>query len=170
MKLYEDEDFKRKLKAFFSLDESLHIRRTGRTHLLAKVFIELAIENPEQHIHVFDHYQGRNQYHTNRLLIDVIERVWDQDYIKYFPYPIKLHIDLGDFTIRVPNSYGAGSSFYMKNRIPDWKGWWDACTEEPTYDPKMDPTTFHGTFPILELKEALHKLREERRRLLLLTL
>jgi hypothetical protein len=35
------------------------IRRVGRTTILAKAFVELAEENPETYIILFDHYPGR---------------------------------------------------------------------------------------------------------------
>ena len=51
----EDLDFCRKLKTFYSLDDEKGQRRTGRTTLLAKIIVEVAIESGES-VRLQDHY------------------------------------------------------------------------------------------------------------------
>lgn len=47
-------EFESKLKSFFSLEDG-HVRRSGRTTLLAKVLVEVAVES-ERDINIFDHF------------------------------------------------------------------------------------------------------------------
>lgn len=66
-------EFEQKLKTFFSTDDG-HVRRSGRSTLLAKIFTELAIENEEE-IHVIDHHEitGKNVHRTTSVMMDLIE-------------------------------------------------------------------------------------------------
>ena len=144
MKLYKDKDFKRKLKALFSFKDSSGIRSTGRTHLLARIFIELAIENPGEKIYVFDHYLGGNYRDVSMRFLRTIQAIFHQEYAKYSPYFREtIETDPRDMTICVKTSTMAGSSWYAKNRIYEWEGWYDARLEEPKEEPK-DETEEHS--------------------------
>lgn len=47
------------------------IRGTGRTYLMAKTFIKLAINNPNQKINFFDHYKPRTRAATSHMTNEI---------------------------------------------------------------------------------------------------
>ena len=57
--------------------------RTGRSYLLAVCFLEIAVLNPDQWIHPFDHVA--NDVHQ-RNIMDTIRRIVPQSFVKVFEF------------------------------------------------------------------------------------
>lgn len=119
-RLFNDIEFQSKLKALFSHDR---YRRTGRSHVLAKVLIEIALETGE-HIAFVDHHDVFNISHRHKYEFMKMVREIIDEYL-YYGVDIQI-IDLNEkgMRLRLGNTrYTSPKSpmdIYRRMRIPDY--------------------------------------------------
>lgn len=111
------EEFESKLKTFFSLDNG-HVRKSGRSTLLAKILVETAIES-EREIKVIDHFTGNsNNRHIRYNMLDIIQNriFWFRD--NDCPIGVrKLDHDNGIISLFVTSEF---KELYERLRIKPW--------------------------------------------------
>lgn len=116
-----DEEFAIKLKAFYS--DNLEYRRTGRTTLIARIIVELAIET-EKDLSVFDHLIDYRIHDRRHVAEEVLHRIrWViNDYASKGVDLYILDLNPNRVSIRIaPYRYSSNNSLdnYRKHRLPD---------------------------------------------------